>query len=249
MKPDLTYFKERRSVRSFTDNVPAKELVSKILEAAMRAPTTGNMQLYSVIITRDPERLAALRPAHFNQPASQAPLLLTICADVRRFERWCDVSNATPEFRNLQGLTAAILDAALLAQQITTVAEMEGLGTCWLGTTTYNAPEIAEALKLPEGVVPVGCLAMGYPAATPPQCERLPLKAWAYEEEYPDFEDSKIKELYAVKDNLPENAKFVEENGKETLAQVFTDIRYPASNSNPFSDKYLAYLRKAGFKI
>lgn len=249
MKSDLKYFSRRSTVRKFTDNAPSQELISSILEAAMRAPTTGNMQLYSVVITRDAERLKAMRATHFNQPASMAPVLLTVCADVRRFERWCEVSDAKPEFRNLQGLMAAILDASLLAQQIITIAEMEGLGTCWLGTTTYNAPEIAELLKLPKGVVPVGCLSIGYPAEQPKQCERLPLTAWAYEEVYPEFTDSNIRELYAAKDDFPDNAKFVAENEKKTLAQVFTDIRYPASTSDPFSDKFLSFLREAGFRL
>lgn len=247
--PDMTYFSERRTVRSFTGEAPSRELIATILEEAQRAPTTGNMQLYSVVITRDPERLEALRPAHFCQPASMAPVLLTVCADVRRFERWCAVSDAKPEFRNLQGLVAAALDASLLAQQITTVAEMHGLGTCWLGTTTYNAQEIAAALRLPEGVVPIGTLAVGFPADRPAQCERIPVRAWAYEEEYPEFTDGQIKELYAAKDEFPENARFVAENGKQTLAQVFTDIRYPASNSEPFSAKFADYLRSAGFRL
>lgn len=249
MNTPTTYFRERRTVRNFKEEAPRRELINEILESAMRAPTTGNMQLYSVVVSRDPERLAKLRPCHFNQPASMAPVLITVCADVRRFERWCEVSQAMPEFRNLQGLTAAVLDASLLAQQITTVAEMHGLGTCWLGTTTYNAPEIAEALHLPVGVVPVGTLAVGFPADTPAQCERLPLEAWAYEEEYPEFTDEQIKELYRAKDEFPDNAGFVKENGKHTLAQVFTDVRYPATTSNPFSDKFLDFLRKAGFKL
>jgi len=246
---NMEYFNSRRSVRSFKEQAPEPALIDAILRLAMRAPNTGNMQLYSVIITRDKQALKALRPAHFCQPASMAPVLITVCADVRRFERWCQVSNAVPEFRNLQGLTAAVIDASLLAQQITTVAEMKGLGTCWLGTTTYNAPEIAEVLHLPQGVVPVGTLAMGWPEGDTAQCERLPLEAWAYHETYPDFSDADIKRLYAVKDDLAENQKFVEENGKQTLAQVFTDVRYPASNSEPFSTKFKDYLLKAGFRL
>ncbi|MCM1005853.1 MAG: nitroreductase family protein [Prevotella sp.] len=249
MNTDFSYFKNRRTVRTFKPEVPSAELIHEVLELAMRAPTTGNMQLYSVVISRDPARLEKLRPAHFCQPASMAPVLITVFADVHRFEHWCKVSNAVPEFRNLQGLTAAVLDASLLAQQITTVAEMKGLGTCWLGTTTYNALEIAEALKLPQGVVPIGTLAIGYPDGEPAQCERLPLQAWAYEEEYPDFTNEEIKQMYAAKDNFPDNRKFVEENGKQTLAQVFTDVRYPAATSNPFSEKFRDYLLAAGFRL
>lgn len=245
----VDYFSSRATVRSFSPEAPSRELISDILARAMRAPTTGNMQLYSAVVTTAPERLEALRGAHFNQPASMAPVLVTVCADVRRFERWCELSDAVPAFRNAQGLMAAVLDAALYAQQVTTIAEMEGLGTCWLGTTTYNAPEIASMLRLPEGVVPVGTLAIGRPQERPQQCERLPLEAVAYDEEYPAFTDSEILELYKAKDDFPANAKFVEENGKRTLAQVFTDVRYPRSTSDPFSVKFLDFLRGQGFDI
>ena len=215
----------------------------------MRAPTTGNMQLYSAIITTDPERLEALRGAHFRQPASMAPVLVTICADVRRFERWCELSKAEPAFRNLQGLMAAILDASLYAQQLTTIAEMQGLGTCWLGTTTYNAPEIAEMLNLPKGVVPIGTLAIGYPTEIPEQCERLPLEAVVYDEEYPSHTDKEIITLFKSKDEFPANARFVAENGKEPLAHVLTDIRYPRSTSDPFSAKFADFLKAQGFTL
>lgn len=249
MPTDLTYFSSRRTVRTFRPDAPDPALVAEILELAMRAPTTGGMQLYSVVITRDPEKLEALRPAHFRQPASMAPVLITVCADVRRFEQWCAASGATPEFRNMQGLMAAMLDASLLAQQITTVAEMKGLGTCWLGTTTYNAQEISDTLCLPQGVVPIGTLAIGWPASMPEQCERLPLEAWAHEESYPCRTDCEVKALYAVKDEWPANQGFVAENGKQTLAQVFTDVRYPAATSEPFSQKFLGFLRSAGFRL
>lgn len=247
--PATSYFSTRATVRSFKPEPPSRELLREILEQAMRAPTTGNMQLYSAVVTSSPDALKALRGAHFNQPASMAPVLLTVCADVRRFERWCEVSQAVPAFRNMQGLMAAILDASLFAQQVTTIAEMQGLGTCWLGTTTYNAPEIASMLHLPEGVVPVGTLAIGWPQEQPHQCERLPLEAVVYAEEYPSFTDERIMELYKAKDEFPANAKFVEENGKRSLAQVFTDVRYPRSTSDPFSEKFLSFLRAQGFSV
>lgn len=243
------YFSQRATVRSFKPELPDEELLEAIFRDAMRAPTTGNMQLYSAVVTTSPAGLERLRAAHFNQPASMAPVLVTVCADVRRFERWCELSDATPTFRNLQGLTAAVLDASLFAQQVTTIAEMQGLGTCWLGTTTYNAPEIAEALDLPRGVVPVGTLAMGYPAEHPEQCERLPLEAVVYKERYPGFSDAELLSLYKAKDNFEPNRRYVEENGKRTLAQVFTDVRYPRSSSDPFSEKFATFLRDSGFSI
>lgn len=245
----MEYFKNRRTIRQFSREIPSDSLLREILDDAMRAPTTGNMQLYSVIVSKSPEMLEKLRPLHFNQPASQAPVLLTVCADIARFERWCSVSNATPGFRNFQSLMAGILDATMFAQQVVTIAEMHGLATCYLGTVTYNAPGIAEVLRLPAGVIPVACIALGYPAANPAQCERLPLEAVAFDETYPEFSDADIKRLYSDKDTFPDNRKFIEENGKETLAQVFTDVRYPKDTNEQFSDIYLGFIRKQGFDI
>lgn len=244
------YFCNRASVRNFTEQIPESSLIENIVETAMQAPNTGNMQLYSVVETRDPDNLKKIAPFHFNQPAVvNAPVILTVCADLKRFERWCDVSDAQSGMRNLQMQLAAIIDATIFAQQIVTVAELEGLGTCYLGTITYNAPEIAEALDLPDGVLPVAALAMGYPAGKPEKCERLPLKAILHKEKYVNFDDSNIKELYKEKEEYAPNKKFVEENGKQTLAQVFTDVRYPKKNNELFSEKLEAYFLDKGLTL
>lgn len=106
------------------------------------------MQLYSVIITRDPNKKAKLSEQHFNQPAAtNSDLILTICADFNRFSRWCEISGATPGYSNFHSFITALTDAVILAQQIVTIAEMEGLGTCYLGTVTYNADAISNLLE------------------------------------------------------------------------------------------------------
>ncbi len=98
------------------------------------------MQLYSVIVTRDEDAKKRLAPAHFNQPsATGADVVLTFCADFNRFEKWCEARNAQPGYDNFQSLMWAVIDTTIFAQQFCTIAEMNGLGTCYLGTTTYNA--------------------------------------------------------------------------------------------------------------
>lgn len=243
-----SYFTQRRTVRDFTDKNIDDTMLRSIIEDAMRAPTTGNMQLYSVVVTRDAERKKQLAAQHFNQPAAVGcNVILTVCADFHRFERWCEVSNAEPGYRNFQSFVAAMLDATAFTQQIITIAEMNGLGTCWLGTTTYNAPQIAELLGLPDMVVPVASLAIGYPASEPEQCERLPLEAIMHTETYHSPTDDETRRLFAVKDDFPANAKFVAENDKQSLAQVFTDIRYPRSNNEVFSKIYYDFIERQGF--
>lgn len=242
------YFSSRVSVRNYEKKHIPESLLDDILEKAMRAPTCGNMQLYSVIVTRDPVRLERLAKEHFNQPAATgADVILTICADFNRFTEWCEASGAKPGYDNFHSFMMALTDAVIYTQQVVTVAEMEGLGTCYLGTVNYNAKEISDLLELPDLVVPVASISLGYPASAPEQCERLPLAAIKHDEIYRKDSREEVIELFKTKDEFPDNRKFVDENGKESLAQVFTDIRYPESVNTAVSESFIAILKEKGF--
>ncbi len=244
------FFLNRRTIRKFSDRNISDKMLSDILLQASHAPTMGNMQLYSVIVTRDESIRDALAPAHFNQPAmTGAPLVLTFCADFNRFVKWCNQRNAKPGYDNFQMWMCAVLDTALLAQQFCTVAEMNGLGTCILGTTTFNAPLIAEVLELPARVVPVTTMAVGYPDEEGEDVGRLPLEAWVHAERYTDYTPQAIDKVYADKEARADSQQFVEENGKENLAQVFTDCRYRQADNEYFSRIYFDFIRRQGFDI
>lgn len=244
------YFTDRRTCRKFTERPVEETLLESLMEQASHAPTTGNMQLYSVVVTRDPEARKALASLHFNQPAATgAPLLLTFCADLKRFSEWCRISAAEPCYDNLQGLTTAFLDAVIFAQQFNTVAEMEGLGCCYLGTTTYNSEKISELLALPDLVVPVTTLAVGYPEQLSEDCGRLPVKAIVHHEKYHHITPEWIEEVYAEKEAREDSQRFIAENSKRTLAQVFTEVRYTREMMEGTSDSLLALVRSKGFAI
>ncbi len=247
---DNRYFYDRRTHRAFSEREVSNELLETLLDAAAHAPTTGNMQLYSVIITRDAEARKALAHTHFNQPASlNAPVLLTFCADFNRFSEWCRQSGADPGYDNLQGFTTAMLDAVIFAQQFNTVAEMNGLGCCYLGTTTYNAPDIACLLQLPSLVVPVVTLAVGYPAGEVEDCGRLPIRSLIHHETYQQPTAEEITVTYAEKESREDSKRFVAENGKENLAQVFTDVRYTRPMMESFSKVWRDFIAAQGFHI
>lgn len=244
------YFTDRVTVRNFSDKPVSRELILDILEAAAHAPTNGNMQLYSVVITQDPAKKMLLAPTHFCQPASTgANVLITFCADFNRFVKWCELSNAKPGYDNFQSFMSAVFDTVILAQQFCTIGEMEGLGTCYLGTTAYNAPQIAEILELPERVVPVITVAVGYPNGENPKSDRIPAAGWIHDEVYKAYTPENIKSLYAEKEEREDSRKFVEENKKESLAQVFTDVRYPKENNEVFSKIYMDFIQKQGFDL
>ena len=93
--------KNRRTIRKYKQDVVSTDLLNELLEEAFRASTMGNMQLYSVIITRDTEMKRKLAPAHFNQSmVNEAPVLLTFCADFNRFSKWCRHRQAEPGYDN-----------------------------------------------------------------------------------------------------------------------------------------------------
>ena len=244
----LETMKNRRTIRRYTEQAIPETLLNELLEVAARASNTGNMQLYSVVVTRDETMKERLAPAHFNQPMiTTAPVVLTFCADANRFVKWAEQRKAVAGFDNFQTFIASTIDAMLFAQSFCTAAEEKGLGICYLGTTAYNADQIIKILDLPRLVVPIVTVTVGYPDGLPEQVERLPLEAVVHHETYADYTPAIIDELYRDKEALEVNKQFVRENQKETLAQVFTDVRYTKANNEHFSDVLLNVLKEQGF--
>lgn len=245
----IDIMKNRRTIRKYTEQDIPEELLNELQEVAVRASNTGNMQLYSVVVTRDQSNKEKLAPAHFNQPMiTTAPVVLTFCADANRFVKWAEQRKAEAGFDNLQTFIASTIDAMLFAQAFCDAAEEKGLGICYLGTTAYNADKIIEALSLPRLVVPIVTVTVGYPVMPlPEQVERLPLAAVVHQEAYVDYTPDMIDELYGEKEALEVNKQFVKENNKETLAQVFTDVRYTKKNNEYFSKVLLKVLKEQGF--
>ncbi len=246
----MDFLKTHRSIRKFQSDAIPKELVNEILECGFRASNTGNMQLYSIIVTKSIEKKELLAPLHFNQPmVMEAPLLLTVCFDFKRFIHWCMINNTKTDFSNLLWLLTGTIDASILAQNICVAAEYHGLGICYLGTTLYNAPEISEVLHLPNGVIPITAITVGYPDQIPELTDRLPRTSMVHFEEYQDFTDEQLKVFYQEKENLETSRKFVDENRKENLAQVYSEVRYKSSDSAFFSEKLLKWLKGQGFSF
>lgn len=245
----LQSMKNRRSIRKYTDQDISESLLNELFEIAMRASNTGNMQLYSVVVTRDQASKEKQSPFHFNQKMIvEAPVVLTFCADANRFVKWARQRKAEPGFDNLQTFMAAMMDTMIFAQAFCDAAEARGLGICFLGTTAYNADKIIEALSLPELVIPIVTVTVGYPALPlPTPVERLPLEAIVHTETYTDYTPSTIDTLYHEKEALEVNRQYTRENNKETLAQVFTDIRYTKKNNEYFSEVLLKVLKDQGF--
>ena len=244
----MDFIKNRRTIRKYKQKEVSSELLNQLLEEAFRASTMGNMQLYSVVVTRDARMKTKLAPAHFNQPmVTGASVVLTFCADFNRFSKWCNCRQAEPGYDNFISFLNAASDTLLVTQNFCTLAEAHGLGICYLGTTVYNPEQIIEVLQLPKLVMPIATITVGYPDEEPVQPDRLPLEGLLHEEVYSDYTEQDIDRIYAMKESLPENHRFIEENGKETLAQVFTDVRYKKADNEYMSEGLKRVLKLQGF--
>ena len=238
----------RRTIRQYSSREVSAELLNRLMTEASRTQTMGNLQLYSVVVTRSAEMKQKLAPAHFNQPmVTQAPVVLTICADFNRTSTWARCRKAEPGYDNFLSFLNAATDALLYTQTLCNLMDEEGLGYCYLGTTVYMPQQIIDTLQLPKLVFPVATLTVGWPAEEPPLSDRLPLESFIHEETYTDYLAMDIDAYYAAKEQLPENQEFVRINNKETLAQVFTDLRYTRKDNDAMSDGLIKALRHQGF--
>jgi nitroreductase len=159
----------RRSVRAFDQERDiSPDTVTRLLRAAVRAPSAGNCQPWQFYVVREPDTKRALAQAALDQWfLSEAPVVVVVCADAARSaQRYGDRGR---ELYCLQD-TAAATENLLLA------AVASGLGTCWVGAFDEQAASIA--LELPGRLRPVAIVPLGYPAERPSYpSERLPLNS------------------------------------------------------------------------
>lgn len=152
----LDTIKSRYSVRKYEKKAVEKEKINAILEAAHCAPTAANMQPQKILVVQKPENLEK-----FSAGANtyDAPLVMLVCADVNA--AWV---------RPFDGKAMVDIDATIVTDHMMLTATELGLGSCWI---TYFDPEaIRKAFDLPENLVPVNILAIGYAADTPQSPER-----------------------------------------------------------------------------
>ncbi|MFC2114284.1 NADPH-dependent oxidoreductase [Bacteroidota bacterium] len=237
-----------RTIRKYKTKAIEPKILDEILLAGSRASTTGNMQVYSIIVSKDPSVKEQLWEAHFRQNmVKEAPIVLTFCADFNRFNKWCRQRNSQPGYDNFLSFFTAAIDALLVAQNVCVAAESYKLGICYLGTTTYMASKIIEILKLPEGVIPVTTVVLGYPDENPELTDRLPVEAVIHSETYSDYSTEEINNLFSEKEHLELYKEIVRENQVENLAQVFTEKRYTKKDNVFFSNAFLDVIKNQGF--
>jgi nitroreductase len=164
----------RRSVRDFKNQDVSSEIVDRLIEAGMWAPSAGNIQPWEFIIVRKTEIRKKLAEAAWNQSSiEEAPVVIVVCANEdRSFQRYGD-----------RGATLyCIQDTAAAIQNIHLVAYSIGLGSCWIGA--FDEEAARETLKIPAGIRPVAIIPVGYPAETPQPRNRRPASQVVHHEAF-----------------------------------------------------------------
>ncbi|RSD22316.1 nitroreductase family protein [Mesobacillus subterraneus] len=245
-----------RSIREYEDWEVSQELLDQILDAGIRASSSGNMQTYSIIVTKDKELKKKLYSAHMEQSmVIDAPILLTFCADFNRMRKWLSVNEAPVHFDNFMSFMIGAIDATLAAQNCALAAENAGLGICYMGSTLANCDQIGELLNLPSNVVPVVGYSLGYPAENPAPRDRLPKHGLVHYEQYNDYADEDILEIYKERNingwnrymDNPRLKEMTEQLGLKNLAQIYTIAKYTKESHLEFSQTVLKYLERQNF--
>lgn len=187
MNDVINLLKSHRSIRKFSDRPIARELFIELIQAGQGAATSSHVQAYTVIHVKNPanrEQIAELAGGQ-GYIASCADFLV-FCADMKRPTEASERTGANVVRGMTEQLLVATVDTALMAQNVVTAAESEGLGICYIGGIRNNPQAISDLLKLPEHVYPVFGMCLGYPAHEPEVKPRLPVEAILKEDYYHD---------------------------------------------------------------
>ncbi|KAI8609977.1 putative oxidoreductase [Chytriomyces sp. MP71] len=247
-----------RSIRKFTNQQVPQELLEEVInEAVVGGSSSGNLNSYSFVISRDGGKKAMLEEAHFGQGmVTECSVVLTVCADWWRVRQWLKLRSAKDGFSTFHGYHVAVVDAIIIAQNIALGLQARGLGMCYLGTTQESMQEISDLLELPETVVPITTLVIGYPAEAPAKRDRLPVRAYIHSEVYRNPEPKELEEVYNDREvkgwqrymAIPEMKERMENSGVSSLAEFYTsDYKYPESGSLETSRRIMDFLEKKGF--
>ncbi|HEY3235146.1 MAG TPA: nitroreductase family protein [Polyangiaceae bacterium] len=252
----LEQIHNHRSIRTFTPESVPEPILDQILGAAVRAPTGGNMQLYSIIVTTEPARRDQLAALHFgSESVRQAPVVMTFCVDTHRISRWLELEGEQPGMNNMWAFAIGFSDALLAAQNAVLAAESLGLGTCFAGSTFAACPALVQFFECPPRVVPVATLTLGYPAELSERTPRLPVDTVAHRERYRAWSDQELVASYAAPAQetyqkfcqVPSVGAAATAFGITGLAAMYARLNYPPDLIETAGGWFMSTVERQGF--
>jgi len=237
-----------RSIRRFKRQPLEAGALEAMLHAAIRAPTAGNLQQYSLIVVDDPQKKRAV----YDSPLVDAPTMIVAVVDQYRMKRWVELNGAPFYFDQAINLFIGYWDALAALHSLVIAAEGLGLGTVYIGMVL--SANLQRALGTPEYVFPAGMVLVGYPDEAPELRPRLPLEAVVHRNGYHIPTDDELRALYREKDaqweRLPAEVRAaLEARGIHNVAQWRTLGHYTPEFIANESAAVLENLKRARFRL
>ena len=240
MNPVMELILSRKSVRAYEEREISRQVREEILAATLRAPTAGNMTLYSIIEINDQRAKDTLAQSCDNQPfIAQAPWVLLFLADYQRWfdyfiasgvEQVCAQNKVAMRKPEEGDLFLACCDALIAAQTAVIAAESLGIGSCYIGDIMENYEIHRVLFDLPPYVFPICLVCLGYPTRQQKERELTPrfdLKFIVFENQYQRLDPESLEEMFRDRhERLFRERKEVE--GASNLGQLQYQRKFAA---------------------
>lgn len=194
-----------RSIRDYKDQPLSDEQVRTLIECAQAAATSSFLQAYSIIGVKDKEKRQELsRIGRGQKCIVDCGHFFVFCADLYRHELAADLhdQNILESLESTETFMVGLIDTALAAQNMVAAAESMGLGICYIGGLRNNAMEVSNILELPERVIPLFGLCVGYPEKVPDQKPRLPFDHIYHVDKYEKNKKTLGEQLLSYDDTI-----------------------------------------------
>lgn len=274
MNSVLEVLNNRFSVRKFKDKEIPEDILNQILEAGLKSASAGNLQPFSIIKIRDKENRKFFTDLRLQKFIEDAPVNLLFCLDFNRLERWANHHKAPFVMdKSLNHFWVGFQDVIILAQTIETAANSLGIGSCYIGTTLQIMNEIKEKFKLPDGVIPIVLLPMGYIDQEKRIAGKLDVETIVHDEVYKELPIEDLDKKYLDKYGEPklsmnddraaqildvveeahgkerrnEVEKYLENQDKVSRPMRYFGLHYVANHMARYNTEILDFLYKNGF--
>jgi len=198
----LKLLNERASLRHFADRQIEPEKISLLMQTACNAPSGGNNQPVSIIKIQDQAMREQLGEMCWQPFIGKAPLNLLFCLDLHRnaiiAEHGACPYTAGFSFRHFW---ISFQDTMIAAQNVCTAADALGLGSCYIGTIMEHFNKCVELFELPELVIPVVLVVLGYPASQPGHRPKFKADVLTHDEKYQKYDLDKLYAAYMEREN------------------------------------------------
>ncbi|MBH5317411.1 oxygen-insensitive NADPH nitroreductase [Paenibacillus sp. GSMTC-2017] len=249
MNETIKLLRSHRSIRKYKNTAVPEGHLQEIILAAQSAPTSSNIQAYSVVAVRDPERKRRLAELSGNQQhIIESPVFLVWCADLNKIRTAIHFHEERELVQNVELFLLGTIDATLAAQNATVAAESLGYGTVYIGGIRNNPQDVTDLLELPQLVYPVFGLCIGVSDQEPDIRPRLPIAAVYHQEVYGEeglqdeikAYDEITKSYYAARKGVAKSGERDTRWSKEILRRF---------NGEHLRDHLHDFLHDRGFRL